>query len=161
MLRLLITLALLRRVRLLGDLVVGAQTRTQTANRGLEALADRVRADPSLKGGARRPERRSGRFARVPRLPRRPHDVPRVDQVLADRPPPPAPADRADHALACLVDHPMLRWAPLRRRIVRWVEAARSGVAFREDTDFYFTKPLPVLRRALLEMGRRLCVAGA
>lgn len=82
-------------------------------------------------------------------------------RMLADRPPPPAPADRADHALACLVDHPMLRWAPLRRRIVRWVEAARSGVAFREDTHFYFTKPLPVLRRALLEMGRRLCVAGA
>jgi len=44
---------------------------------------------------------------------------------------------------------------------VRWVEAARIGVAFREDTHFYFTKPLPILRRSLLEMGRRLCVAGA
>ncbi|GAA5082673.1 pyruvate,water dikinase [Thermocatellispora tengchongensis] len=59
----------------------------------------------------------------------------------------------------------LLAWPPLRGRraaavAARWVEAARAGVAFREDTHFYFTKPLPVLRRALLEIGRRLRDAG-
>jgi pyruvate,water dikinase len=40
--------------------------------------------------------------------------------------------------------------------LVRWAKAAQAGVAFREDSHFYFTMPLPVLRRSLLEMGRRL-----
>ena len=188
MLRLLITLTLLRRVRLLGDLVVGAQTRTQTANLALEALADRARADPNLKAALDDPngdldglrkfrdfhddlttflaetghrETSSPLLVSPPTWEESPQTVLGLIRMLADRPPPPAPADRADHALACLVDHPLLRWAPLRRRIVRWVEAARIGVAFREDTHFYFTKPLPILRRSLLEMGRRLCVARA
>jgi pyruvate,water dikinase len=47
-----------------------------------------------------------------------------------------------------------------RARIQRWVSAARAGVAFREDSHFSMTAPLPVLRRALLEIGRRLCAAG-
>jgi pyruvate,water dikinase len=33
-------------------------------------------------------------------------------------------------------------------------------MAFREDSHFYFTKPLPILRRSLLEIGRRLRDAG-
>jgi rifampicin phosphotransferase len=48
----------------------------------------------------------------------------------------------------------------MRARLRLWVEAARSGVAFREDSHFYFTKPLPILRRSVLEIGRRLCDAG-
>ena len=38
--------------------------------------------------------------------------------------------------------------------------AARAGIAFREDSHFHFTKPLPILRRSLLAIGRRLCQAG-
>ena len=48
----------------------------------------------------------------------------------------------------------------MRARLRRWVEAARSAVAFREDSHFYFTKPLPILRRSLLEIGNRLSDAG-
>ena len=33
-------------------------------------------------------------------------------------------------------------------------------MAFREDSHFYFLMPLPILRRSLLEMGRRLCDVG-
>jgi pyruvate,water dikinase len=40
--------------------------------------------------------------------------------------------------------------------MLAWVEAARAGTAFREDSHFYFLMPLPILRRSLLEMGRRL-----
>jgi pyruvate,water dikinase len=89
-----------------------------------------------------------------------PQTVVGLIRMLADQPPPPASADRAGQVLKQLLDHPLLRWAPLRRRMARWVEAARSGVAFREDTHFYFTKPLPILRRSLLEAGRRLAGAG-
>jgi pyruvate,water dikinase len=44
--------------------------------------------------------------------------------------------------------------------VERWVRAARAGLAFREDSHFYFTMPLPVLRRSLLELGGRLTAAG-
>jgi hypothetical protein len=42
----------------------------------------------------------------------------------------------------------------------RWVQAARDGMAFREDSHFYFVMPLPILRQSLMEMGRRLSDAG-
>ena len=42
----------------------------------------------------------------------------------------------------------------------RWVQAERAGIAFREDSHFYFLKPLPILRKSLLEMGRRLSDVG-
>jgi pyruvate,water dikinase len=50
----------------------------------------------------------------------------------------------------------MLRGHRQRARIKRWVEAARAGMAFREDSHFYFLMPLPMLRESLLEMDRRL-----
>lgn len=40
------------------------------------------------------------------------------------------------------------------------VERARAGIAFREDSHFYFTMPLPIVRRSLLEIGARLRDAG-
>jgi rifampicin phosphotransferase len=80
-------------------------------------------------------------------------------KMLAANPPSSAPADRADRALKRLLAHPLLRGPRLRVRLQRWVEAARSGIAFREDSHFYMTKPLPILRRSLLEIGRRLCDA--
>jgi rifampicin phosphotransferase len=49
LLRLLVVLKLLGRAALLGDLLSGARTRTQDANRALEALAQQVRDDPRLK----------------------------------------------------------------------------------------------------------------
>ncbi|GAA1986354.1 PEP/pyruvate-binding domain-containing protein [Microbacterium pumilum] len=44
--------------------------------------------------------------------------------------------------------------------ILAAAEAARAGIAFREDTHFHATRGLPVLRGALLEAGRRLADAG-
>ncbi|MFI7151173.1 PEP/pyruvate-binding domain-containing protein [Nonomuraea sp. NPDC050022] len=62
----------------------------------------------------------------------------------------------AGGAFERLLRHPLLRAGRWRVRVVRWVEAARAGHAFREDSHFYFTLPLPILRRALLEIGARL-----
>jgi rifampicin phosphotransferase len=56
-----------------------------------------------------------------------------------------------------LLKHPLLQSRRRRAVIKHWVEAARAGTAFREDSHFYFLMPLPILRRSLLEMGRRLC----
>lgn len=72
-------------------------------------------------------------------------------------------ADRrsgSEQALEQLLRHPLLRWRPLRTAVRRWVRAAQAGVAYREDSHFYFTASLPALRRALLEIGRRLQLAG-
>lgn len=184
-LRLLGALTLLRRTRLTADLIGGAHTRTEAANRALEALAETARGNPRLKealdgldlerlrefpdfhdqlttflaeNGHR--ETSSPLLVSSPTWEESPQTVVGLIRMLADQPPSPASADRADQVLEQLLDHPLLRWAPLRRRMVRWVEAARSGVAFREDTHFYFTKPLPILRRSLLEAGRRLAGAG-
>lgn len=44
--------------------------------------------------------------------------------------------------------------------ILRAAAAARAGVAFREDSHFHAMRPLPVLRAALLDAGRRLHKAG-
>src|SRR5680860_1556360 len=67
---------------------------------------------------------------------------------------------RPDDAMQLLLDHPLVRRMGLRARLRATVDAARAGIAFREDTHFYGTRTLPVLRRALLEMGRRLTDAG-
>ncbi|WP_372700019.1 PEP/pyruvate-binding domain-containing protein [Arthrobacter sp. JSM 101049] len=70
------------------------------------------------------------------------------------------PSSRSATALGELLDHPLLRGRRRREGIRRWVRAAQEGVAFREDTHFHFTAALPTLRRALLEIGRRLHHAG-
>lgn len=70
-------------------------------------------------------------------------------------------SSRSQHALEQLLEHPLLRGRRARARIERWLRAAQNGVAFREDTHFYFTAALPALRRSLLEIGARLRRAGA
>ncbi len=44
--------------------------------------------------------------------------------------------------------------------ILAAAEAARAGIAFREDTHFHAPRGLPALRGAMLEAGRRLAEAG-
>ncbi|WP_394329352.1 PEP-utilizing enzyme [Nocardiopsis sp. CNR-923] len=70
------------------------------------------------------------------------------------------PGSRSERALAALLDHPLLRGGRARSLVTRWVRAAQDGMAFREDSHFYFTAGLPAMRRALLEMGARLRDAG-
>ncbi|GHD06451.1 PEP/pyruvate-binding domain-containing protein [Zhihengliuella salsuginis] len=56
---------------------------------------------------------------------------------------------------------PLLRRSPrLAAALHRRVDAARAGVALREDTHFDYTRVLPLARGAVQEMGRRLAEAG-
>jgi rifampicin phosphotransferase len=184
LLRLYIVLRLLRRSMLLGDLIVGARTRTTDANRVLEALAARAREDSSLREVVSKldPEALTafpefvaefnaylaeyGHRETVtpvlvtpPTQGEAPETVLGLISVLAAEPP--RPSEDVDRALSELLKHPLLRGSRRRRaRIERWVKAARTGMAFREDSHFYFLMPLPILRRSLLEMGRRLCDVG-
>jgi pyruvate,water dikinase len=59
-----------------------------------------------------------------------------------------------------LVQHPLLRVAPLRSAFLQILAEARALLQIREDTHFYATLPLPLFRRTFLEFGRRLVVAG-
>jgi rifampicin phosphotransferase len=68
--------------------------------------------------------------------------------------------ERAADALALLRAHPALRKPERLARMLRLVCAAQSGAAFREDTHFYGTQLLPLVRRSFLEIGRRLQGAG-
>jgi pyruvate,water dikinase len=184
-LRLLLALVVLGRRRLLGDLVFGAPTRTADANRALAALAAQVREHPPLEAAVAAQDmtqvRRFGDFdgalraflaeyghrettspilVSTPTWQESPETLFGAITMLAARPPDRGAVDHADVALRRLLAHPLLRGERRRARMVRWVEAARSGIAFREDTHFFFTRSLPVLRAALLEIGRRLCAAG-
>jgi pyruvate,water dikinase len=69
-------------------------------------------------------------------------------------------ADQTGQALAELKRHPALRITALRRHVLSAVDAAKAGMAFREDSHFYATMVLPPLRRALAELGRRLYETG-
>jgi len=178
LLRLFIVLRVLGRSALLADLLV-TQTRTSDANHALEALADRLRDDPDLydavttldpKQLAAFPTFEAEFSAYLAEYGHRetvtpvlvtpptqgdaPDTVLALIKVLAAEPPhPPEDHERVLHEL---LRHPLLRGGRRRARVTHWVEAARAGVAFREDSHFYFLLPLPILRRSLLEMGRRL-----
>ena len=77
--------------------------------------------------------------------------------------PRPVPAERSPdaelaHAVVARRRVRLLRIGP---RIARAAAAARSGVAFREDTHFHASsRLLPIVRGALLETGERLARAG-
>jgi phosphohistidine swiveling domain-containing protein len=59
-----------------------------------------------------------------------------------------------------LLQHPLLRFAPLRSAFLKILAQARTLLQIREDTHFYATLPLPMFRRTFLEFGRRLVQAG-
>jgi len=59
-----------------------------------------------------------------------------------------------------LLAHRLLRSPRRRAAVLRTVDAARTGIAFREDSHFHATRAIPILRRTLLEAGRRLAAAG-
>jgi rifampicin phosphotransferase len=59
-----------------------------------------------------------------------------------------------------LLAHSALRWLPLRGIVRGLIAEARRLSALREDTHFAMTLPMPILRRTLLEFGRRLAEAG-
>jgi phosphohistidine swiveling domain-containing protein len=59
-----------------------------------------------------------------------------------------------------LLDHRLLRSPRRRAALQRMVDAARAGTAFREDSHFHAMRAIPILRRTLLEAGRRLAAGG-
>ncbi len=171
-------------------LIAGAETRTSQANRALEELADRVRSHAGLARAftALAPGKLLSRLEHDPEfkefharfqsflaeyghretvsivLSSSPtwRDAPEVvlgliTSMLGERPP---AADQTGQALAELKRHPALRIAAVRRHMLSAVDAAKTGVGFREDSHFYATMLLPPLRRALSELGRRLCDGG-
>jgi pyruvate,water dikinase len=81
-----------------------------------------------------------------------------VKVLVEDAPPAPA-TDRAERAEQRLLAHPLVRLTRSERRVRRLLADARAGIAFREDSHFHGTRALPVLRHAVLEMGRRLADA--
>ena len=176
--RLFIALRLLRRSTLFTDLIV-SPTRTTDANRALEALAARARKDPLLLDAVSEldpqaleafPEFNQEFKAYLAEYGHRetvtpvlvtpptqgeaPETVLALIKVLAAEPP--RPPEDPDRAMSELLKHPLLRGPRRRARVQRWVRAARAGITFREDSHFYFLMPLPILRKSLLEMGRRL-----
>jgi rifampicin phosphotransferase len=82
-----------------------------------------------------------------------------IKVLVEERPQTPATRPSAE-AERRLLDHRLLRSPRRRAAVLHLVEAARAGVAFREDSHFYATWAIPMLRRTLLEAGRRLAVAG-
>lgn len=182
LLRLVITLRVLGRSDMLFDLVVGP-TRTSDGNHALEALASLARENERLREAinsldvkelAAFPEFQAQFNAYLAEYGHRetvtpvlvtpptqreaPETVLALIKVLAAQPP--RPPEDSDRALSELLKHPLLRGPRRRARVERWVQAARDGMAFREDSHFYFLMPLPILRQSLLEMGRRLYDAG-
>ena len=189
-LRLQVLLLLLRRRRLASALVAGAVSRTSQANAALEGLAEHLRADDHLRGivqslpAAELLPRLRTDPAAVPFLtafdaflaeyghretvsvvltsPPTWSDAPEVVlglvQVLLAEPT--ARVDQSGEALGELLRHPLLRIRRLHKRAAATVQDARIGLATREDTHFYLTLGLPPLRRAFLECGRRLHLAG-
>lgn len=193
MVRLVVTLLRLGCRGLTADLVVGAPTLTEAANRALGDLADMVRDDPHLQArfaeldgerlvGAVRDEPDLAAFREAfagflttyghretaspvlvspPTWGEAPEVVLTLVKALVDRPPAPAPdTSRSRRAVERLLEHRALRNPRRRARVLATVDAARAGIAFREDSHFHFTRALPILRGALLEIGRRLRDAG-
>nr|WP_188190326.1 PEP/pyruvate-binding domain-containing protein [Nonomuraea sp. SYSU D8015] len=169
LLRLLVAVKLLRRGKLFGDLMSGAVTRTTEANRALERLAQLARRTGALDADPPPAEFRaafeeflaeyghretlSPILVTPPTWSDDPETVLGLIRVLAAEPP---PRKEGDDALDRLLAHPLLRSPRRRARMRRWVAAARAGIAFREDSHFSFTMPQPILRRSLVELGRRL-----
>jgi phosphohistidine swiveling domain-containing protein len=176
--RLFLALRLLRRSTLFTDLIV-SPTRTTDANRSLEALAARARKDPRLLDAVNELDPQAlGAFREFnqefnaylaeyghretvtpvlvtpPTQGEAPETVLALIKVLAAEPQ--RPPEDPERAMSELLKHPLLRGPRQRARMERWVQAARAGITFREDSHFYFLMPLPILRKSLLEMGRRL-----
>jgi rifampicin phosphotransferase len=83
-----------------------------------------------------------------------------IKVLVAERPESTATRSSAE-AERRLLDHRLLRSPGRRAAVLRLLEAARAGVTFREDSHFHATRAIPILRRTLLEAGRRLAAAGA
>ncbi|MFW6184353.1 MAG: PEP/pyruvate-binding domain-containing protein, partial [Chloroflexota bacterium] len=83
-----------------------------------------------------------------------------VKSLAAGEPQPQSGAPAWQAARDSVLQHRLLRIGPLRAAFLKTLAEARTLLPIREDTHFYATLPLPVMRRTLLECGRRLTNAG-
>jgi pyruvate,water dikinase len=83
-----------------------------------------------------------------------------VKSFAAAEPRPPRDRPAWEVARDGVLAHPLLRIRPLRSAFLHLLGEARYLWQIREDTHFYATTAMPVVRRALLELGRRLTSAG-
>lgn len=173
-----------------GRLLSGAENKTVEANRALEELAAQVRSDPKLAAlfSTHEPaalwpalEQQTGPFVDNMRafLERYGHRETVIstlrEPTWRDEPavilgliksfatqPPPLPSSRPAWEVARdeLRQRPLLRLAPLRAAFLKTLTAARTLLPLREDTHFYATMPMPILRQVVLELGGRLVQAG-
>ncbi|CAM3127417.1 PEP/pyruvate-binding domain-containing protein [Stackebrandtia soli] len=186
-----VTLTLLGRLRLFGLLMAGVDHKTAETNRALEELATSIRGDTDLAAlvegtdTADLPQALAGtatgrafaesleRFlteygsretsilaVSSPTWGDDPGLVLALLKAMASgaRPSVETGSARAEREL---YSHPLLRRGPLRRLVDRQLTAARGFTQFREDTHFYSTLGQPLVRRLLLEYGRRWTEAGA
>jgi rifampicin phosphotransferase len=163
--------------------------KTTEINRALEALAAEIRADPELRGlfVSHEPAELLGAIQSKPFAEklqgflRRYGNRETVSPGLATQPtwsaapevvlgmlkgfaaaPPPRSTGRPAAELVRneLLAHPLLR-LPLLRPLTLWaLDQVSWFVRMREDTRFYVTLPLPVIRWIMLEFGRRLADRG-
>ncbi|GAA4047314.1 hypothetical protein GCM10023063_38280 [Arthrobacter methylotrophus] len=190
MLKMRLMLLLLGKMKLAPVLIAGAETRTSQANRALERLASIAADDPGLSRAfletdsgqlldlvEKDPEH--GAFRAAFEAFQLEYGHRETTSVVLSSSPTWSDApevvlglvkamsggrlqtvDKAGTAMEELNRHPVLRFEPLRRRMLAAVESARAGIAFREDSHFYATKAIPPIRRAYRELGRRLVLAG-
>jgi pyruvate,water dikinase len=76
--------------------------------------------------------------------------------VLLDRPVTSREPSDAPDATRSLTSHWLIVLTRSERRVERLLRRAAAGVALREDTHFELTRLMPTVRRAVVEMGRRL-----
>jgi phosphohistidine swiveling domain-containing protein len=189
---LMVTLKVLRRGELFGQMTSGVETKTMAANRELEALADSIRADSELSesfankeaselwatlerttsGAEFLAEFRSflGRYgcreafitgASQPTWGDGPGIPLGILKGLASAPPRSAPERPTwESARDQILTRPVLRIPSLRSRFLAMLGQARILMQIREDTHFFATLGLPLVRHNFLEMGRRLVDAG-
>ena len=164
--RLRLLLAVLGLTGSYGGLMAGVHTRTGEANRALRELAglvdDPEAFEPALRRYADEYGHREVTSAFVVSEPTWGEDLSLTREAAQGMAAHPAsvPAERsADAELAAVVARRRVRLLRIGPRIAAAAAAARSGVAFREDTHFHASRLLPIVRGALLEAGERLARA--
>lgn len=190
MVRLRVVLAMLGRLDLFADLLLGHRTATQRANAELADIAAEIRADADLaaraagldgdalwalvQAGAPGIRARVDAFlaefghretgsillAKDPTWSAAPGTVMALVAVLLGEEPDARP-DGFASALTAVLEHPLVRTVHGQRALRRLVDRASAGVLVREDTHFEVARTMPAVRRALDEAGRRLADAGA
>jgi rifampicin phosphotransferase len=165
--RLALLLKLLGRLHLIGDLLAGADTLTRECNLRLVELARLSRAGRQADLDAAFAaflDDFGHRETESPLLITSPtwRDAPQtVRELIAITPVDAVSTDVTAAAEWELDSDRRVRLLIGRDRMHRLIRAAQDGAALREDSHFEFTRPIPLLRQAVAEIGRRLAEVGA